>query len=95
MAPASKSTVAVLLAAGEGTRLHPYTIDRPKCLVEVAGRPLLDRTLSALEAVGVEELVLVTGYREDVLRAFLERRGSRVRVRCVRNEVYALSLIHI
>jgi choline kinase len=89
LAPASKSTVAVLLAAGEGTRLHPYTLDRPKCLVEVAGRPLLDRTLSALEAVGVEELVLVTGYREDVLRAFLERRGSRVRVRCIRNEVYA------
>lgn len=89
MESASKSTTAVLLAAGEGTRLHPYTLDRPKCLVEVAGRPLLDRALAALEAVGIEELVLVTGYREDVLLAFLERRASRLRVRCVRNDVYA------
>jgi len=89
LASASESTVAVLLAAGEGTRLHPYTLDRPKCLVEVADRALLDRALAALEAVGIEELVLVTGYREDVLRDFLERRRSRVRVRCVRNDVYA------
>jgi len=86
---ASKSTTAVLLAAGEGTRLHPYTLDRPKCLVEVAGRPLLDRALAALEAIGIEELVLVTGYCEDVLRGFLERRGGHLRVRCIRNEVYA------
>jgi choline kinase len=86
---ASKSTTAVLLAAGEGTRLHPFTLDRPKCLVEVAGRPLLDRTLTVLEAIGITELVLVTGYREDVLHGFLERRASRVRVRCIRNEVYA------
>lgn len=93
MESASKSTVAVLLAAGEGTRLHPYTLDRPKCLVEVGDRALLDRTLSALEAVGIEELVLVTGYREDVLRAFLERDRrvieGRLRVRCIRNDVYA------
>jgi len=87
--PGSKSAVAVVLAAGEGTRLHPYTQDRPKCLVEVAGRPLLDRTLDALEAAGFAELVLVTGYREDVLRRFLERRGGRLRVRCVRNDDYA------
>jgi choline kinase len=80
---------AVLLAAGEGTRLHPHTLDRPKCLVEVAGRPLLDRALAALEAAGFHEVVIVTGYREDVLQTFLAGRTHRLRVTCVRNPEYA------
>lgn len=85
----AEATVAVLLAAGEGTRLHPYTHERPKCLVEVGGRPLLDRALTALEDAGVDEVVIVTGYREEVLRRFLDARDSRIKVTCVRNEVYA------
>lgn len=83
------NVVAVLLAAGEGTRLHPYTYERPKCLVEVGGRPLLDRALAALEAAGVDEVVIVTGYREEVLARFLATRQHELRVTCVRNEVYA------
>ena len=89
LSPPSTASTAVLLAAGEGTRLHPHTLDRPKCLVPVGGRPLLDRTLAALEAAGVEELVVVTGYREDVLRGFLAGRAHRLRVTCVRNDEYA------
>ncbi len=91
----STGSTAVLLAAGEGTRLHPHTIDRPKCLVEVAGRPLLDRALAALEAAGFAEVVIVTGYREDVLQDFLAARAQRhgathgMRVTCVRNPEYA------
>ena len=90
--PVSTANTAVLLAAGEGTRLHPYTLDRPKCLVEVAGRPLLDRALAALEAAGFDEVVIVTGYREDVLQGFLAGRAvhpQRLRVTCVRNPEYA------
>ena len=85
----SKRPTAVLLAAGEGTRLHPHTIDRPKCLVEVGGRPLLGRALDALEAAGFAELVIVTGYREEVLQQFLAARGGRLHVTCVRNPEYA------
>jgi choline kinase len=84
-----ESIIAVLLAAGEGTRLHPHTLERPKCLVEVGGRPLLDRALAALEAAGVDELVIVTGYREDVLARFLAERPHKLRVTCVRNDEYA------
>jgi choline kinase len=79
----------VLLAAGEGTRLYPYTHERPKCLVEVGGRPLLDRALAALEQAGVDEVVIVTGYREDVLAAWLAQRPHRLKVTLVRNELYA------
>jgi len=59
---------AIILAAGEGTRLRPYTLDRPKCMVEVDGRSLLDRHLAVLRAEGVNELVLVGGYRSEMLR---------------------------
>ena len=45
----------ILLAAGEGTRLRPHTDDRPKCLVELAGRPLLHHNLQVLASVGLTE----------------------------------------
>lgn len=60
---------AVVLAAGEGKRLRPRTADRPKCLVELAGAPLLEHQLAALHAAGVDDVVLVTGYRREALEA--------------------------
>jgi choline kinase len=60
---------AVILAAGEGTRLRPYTLDRPKCLVPLAGRPLLEWQLDALHAAGIDDITVVTGYRADQIRA--------------------------
>ncbi len=56
---------AVILAAGEGRRLRPHTEDRPKCLVEVAGRPILDYEIDALQRAGIEDISIVTGYRSD------------------------------
>ena len=55
----------VLLAAGKGDRLRPYTDDRPKCLVEIAGRSLLDWQLSAARQNGIDEIVVVKGYMAD------------------------------
>jgi L-glutamine-phosphate cytidylyltransferase len=57
---------AVILAAGRGTRLGPYTVDRPKCLVELRGRSLLDRQVSALRAAGAEEVAVVAGWRAEL-----------------------------
>jgi glucose-1-phosphate thymidylyltransferase len=56
---------AVVLAAGEGTRLRPLTADRPKGLVEVAGTPILTHCFAQLAALGVESLVVVVGYRKE------------------------------
>jgi choline kinase len=58
----------LILAAGEGTRLRPHTIDRPKCLLEVEGRSLLDRQLDVLRAEGADPIVLIGGYLADKLR---------------------------
>lgn len=58
----------VILAAGKGTRLRPLTENTPKPLVKVAGRPLLDHIVEALPS-SVDELILVTGYLEEQIKA--------------------------
>ena len=67
---------AIILAAGEGKRLRPYTLDRPKCLVEIAGISLLDLQLEVMRSRGLQEIVLIGGYRSEMLR----NRGSRLYV---------------
>ena len=57
----------IILAAGQGTRLRPLTDTRPKCLVELRGQTLLDRLLCAARTVGIEDVVVVGGYRADQL----------------------------
>lgn len=59
---------AVVLAAGEGTRLRPLTADRPKPLVELGGTSLLERNAATLAAAGVTDLTVVTGYRAEDVR---------------------------
>ncbi len=61
---------AIILAAGQGTRLAPHTDDRPKCLVELAGQTMLSRQLAVLNGLGIEDIVLVGGYRSDQLAGF-------------------------
>ncbi|MFC7235493.1 sugar phosphate nucleotidyltransferase [Halosegnis marinus] len=58
-------TTGVVLAAGEGTRLRPLTRNRPKPMLPAANRPILEYVLDALLDAGVEELVVVVGYRRD------------------------------
>ena len=55
---------AVVLAAGEGTRLRPLTADQPKGMVEVAGQPILTYCFEQLVELGAEQLVVVVGYRK-------------------------------
>ncbi len=68
---------AVILAAGQGSRLLPLTADRPKCLIDFAGRTLLDWQLDMLAANGVTDVCLVTGFRDDQVAEALARREGR------------------
>lgn len=64
---------AIILNAGKGGRLGSLTDDRPKCLVEVGGRPILDFQLDALRQNGVRDLVMVVGYRDAMICDYLKR----------------------
>lgn len=67
---------AVVLAAGEGTRLRPLTRNRPKPMLPAANRPILEHVLDALVEAGLERLVLVVGYRRQRVQ---EHFGSEYR----------------
>jgi histidinol-phosphate phosphatase family protein len=58
---------AVIVAGGRGTRLRPLTDQRPKTMVEVGGKPFLDHLLEQLAQQGLEEVLLLLGYRADAI----------------------------
>ena len=82
---------AIILSAGQGSRLGPLTHDRPKCLIEFNGRSLLDRQLDALAANGVDEAVIVTGFGDDQVEAVLARRSGGPKVRTIFNPFYKVA----
>ena len=59
---------ALILAAGAGTRLRHLTEKRPKCLVPIGGRPLIDHQLQALKDAGVDDIVVVVGFEAEQVR---------------------------
>ena len=63
--------IGVILAAGMAKRLRPLTDTKPKCLLEVGGKTLLERTVRAMQQAGITEFVVVTGYRADQIHDFL------------------------
>lgn len=82
---------AIILAAGQGKRLLPLTEDRPKCLIELSGKTLLAWQLERLQAAGVEEAVIVTGFRADQVETEVARLGLRMPVRLAFNPFYTVS----
>jgi choline kinase len=79
-------TTAVILAAGGGTRVKTLAAQRPKCLINLGGRPIIEWILDTLAAGGVRDVVMVTGFKASVLkRAVGARAGRRMRIRYVRN----------
>ncbi len=63
---------AVILAGGEGKRMQPLTFDRPKPLIEVAGKPILEHIIDALPEE-IDEVIIVIGYKGEMIR---ERLGD-------------------
>ena len=82
---------AIILSAGQGSRLGPLTHDRPKCLIDFGGRSLLDRQLDTLAANGVTEAVVVTGFHDEMVEQAIVRRTGGPRVRTIFNPFYKVA----
>jgi choline kinase len=70
---------AIILAAGRGSRMKNLTDERPKCLIELRGKALLDWQLEALREAGIKEIAIVTGYMREALtkRGLVEFHNTR------------------
>src|SRR5690242_21866029 len=82
---------AIILSAGQGSRLGHLVDDRPKCLIEFNGRSLLDRQLDTLEASRVHDAVVVTGFHDELVNAAIAARTGGPNVRTVFNPFYKVA----
>ena len=84
---------AIILSAGQGTRLFPYTVVRPKCLVPVEGqRPILEIQLETLADCGVREAIVVVGHGAELVERFLHRNPvPGIRTRTLFNPFHTVS----
>jgi choline kinase len=82
---------AIILSAGQGSRLGHMVDDRPKCLIDFNGRTLLDRQLDTLEANGVHEAVVVSGFHDELVEQAIARRSGGPAVRTVFNPFYKVA----
>ena len=82
---------AIILSAGQGSRLGHLVDDRPKCLIEFNGRTLLDRQLDTLAANGIEEAVIVTGFHDELVQQAVAARAGGPRVTCVFNPFFKVA----
>jgi choline kinase len=90
---------ALLLAAGVGSRLAPLTDALPKCLVSVSGVPILRRLVRSLDSHGIERLVIVTGYKAEMIRDYLGESFGGIAIEYIvsplfetTNDIYSLWL---
>ena len=84
-------TNAVILSAGQGKRLSPLTDARPKCLVPIAGRTILEWQVRSLAAAGVRDITVVTGFCADAVDAMLMTTNVPAEVRTLYNPFYTVA----
>ncbi|MDO5844685.1 MAG: sugar phosphate nucleotidyltransferase [Methanocorpusculum sp.] len=71
---------AVILAAGEGTRLRPLTKNRPKVMLPVVNRPILEHVLDAVVKAGIRDITVVVGYKKEQVMTFLNKYPMEISV---------------
>lgn len=85
----SSETCALILAAGLGSRLGPNTKECPKCLVRVAGTPILERMIDTLVDQGISSFIIAVGYLSGHIKQFVEERYPGLDIQFVENPDYA------
>src|SRR5262245_4581288 len=94
---------AVILAAGQGTRIRAVHGERPKCLIEVDDQTILDHQIDGLSGAGIDEIAIVVGYENQQIIRHVQRRHGHRRPKidyienpafAISNNIYSLWLAH-
>lgn len=67
----------IILAAGQGTRLRPFTNNKPKCMVEYKGKPIIDYILETVKLCGIDKVAVINGYKKETLENYLQDKGVK------------------
>lgn len=86
-----ENSIGIILAAGVGSRLSEITDIVPKCLIEVAGKPILKYQLDAYEFAGIKKVVLIVGYRGSQIRSYVESLSTDLDIVIVENKEYQIT----
>ena len=78
----------MILAAGMGKRLKDLTKDNTKCMVKVNGVSLIERMLSQLDQLNLSRIVIVVGYKGDLLKSYIQGLGVKTPITYVENPIY-------
>lgn len=76
---------AIILAAGQSARLRPLTNDKPKCLLPMGPKTILDWQLESLQSIGVDHIVMVVGYRKEMIQSHIRDNYPNLHVTYVLN----------
>ncbi len=81
---------AVMLAAGKGSRLGKYTKDNTKCMLEINGKTLLERTIDALCKANIKKIILVLGYKKNNVKQFIKDKklDKKIEIIYIDNDMY-------
>ena len=83
---------AVILAAGQGTRIRSVHGEHPKCLIEVDGRTIVDHQLEALAMAGINDVTIVVGYEKDQIVSLVKSRDFDCqRIHFIKNPAFAIT----
>lgn len=78
----------VILAAGISARLRPLTDNTPKCLLQISGKTILERTIDNLLYYNLNDIIIVTGYLQEQIKNFMSEKYPNLKVAFVYNELY-------
>jgi choline kinase len=80
---------AIILAAGLSNRLRPLTDTTPKCLLNIGKKNLLHRTIDNIRKNGIDDLIIVTGYKEEMIKSYVREKFSQLKIQLISNPDYA------
>ncbi len=71
---------AIILTAGEGTRMRPLTLTRPKTMLPVGGKPIIQYNIEALRDAGIDEIIMIVGYKQEMVKNYFKE-GNNIGVK--------------